>query len=116
MQGDNYVRLDKWEQEARHPSYDTHRLGKVTRISIMLTTTVKTYVLETWEDFEKLQEEFRTAVFETAIATFSTIITVDRLVIVIRLDIIRFVAKKNMIPVTRRVDADTAMRMPLCWR
>ena len=45
---------------------------------------------------------------ETVIATFSTIITFDRLAIVIRLVTIRSAAKRNTIPVTRRVDADTA--------
>ena len=46
--------------------------------------------------------------FETAIAAFFAIITVDMLAILIRLDTIRHVAKKNMIPITRRVDANTA--------
>ena len=44
---------------------------------------------------------------ETVIATFSTIITVDRLAIVIHLVTIRAASKRNTIPVTRRVDADT---------
>ena len=55
----------------------------------------------------EIAREFKTAVFETAIATFSTIITVDKLVILIRLDTSRSVAKKKMISVTRRVDATT---------
>ena len=90
-----------------HMSYDNNRLGKETRISIMLPNTVKRYVLETWEKFEQLQEEFSRAVVETVSATFSTIITVDRLAIVIRLVTIRAAAKSNTIPVTRRVDAKT---------
>ena len=88
-----------------HMSYNNNQLGKETRISIMLPNTVKRYVLETWENFEQLQEEFSRA--ETVSATFSTIITVDRLAIVIRLVTIRAAAKSNRIPVTRRVDADT---------
>ena len=92
---------------ARHLWYYINRLGKEMRISIMLPTTVKRYVLETWEKFEQLQEEFSRAVVETVSATFSTIITVDRLAIVIRLVTIRAAAKSNTIPGTRRVDADT---------
>ena len=64
-------------------------------------------MLETWEDMKRLQEEFKTATFETAIATFSTITTVDRLDIAICLDTIRSVAKENIIPVTRRIGAST---------
>ena len=84
-------------------SYETYCLGKVIRISITLPTTVAKYVLETWEDLKRLQEEFKTATFETAIATFFTITAVDRLDIAICLDTIRSVAKQNMIPFMKRI-------------
>ena len=71
----------------------------------MLPTTVAKYVLETWEDLKRLQEEFKTATFETAIAKFSTITAVDRLDIAFRLDTIRSVAKQNMIPIMRKISA-----------
>ena len=95
-----------------HQSYKTYCLSKVIRISIMLPTTIAEYVLETWEDLKRLQEEFQTETFETAIATFSTITAVDRLDITIRLNTIRSVARQNMIPVTRRINANATTRRP----
>ena len=73
----------------------------------MLPTTVAKYVLETWEDLRKLQEEFKKAMFENAIAKFSTITAVDRLDITIRLDTIRSIARPNKLPVRKGMNATT---------
>ena len=76
----------------------------------MLPTTVAKYVLETWEDLRKLQEEFKKAMFENAIAKFSTITAVDRLDISIQLDTIRSIARPNKLPVRKGMNATTPTR------
>ena len=85
--------------------YETFHLGKVTEINIMMPNTVNNYVLETWEDLEKLREVLVKLTTENAIAMVFTISTVDRLDIIFRLDMIRSVAKLHKLTVPRGIIA-----------